>query len=53
MVVNTFIKSISPTTCSVYGGCEVTITGGPFSDNGLENNVKIGDTDCLVMTSSN
>lgn len=50
--VNGYMKSISPLTGSPYGGTILTITGGPFSFNGLENNVKIGRTDCFVLTST-
>lgn len=49
--VNSYITSISPLKGSVYGGTIITITGGPFSNNGLENNVKVGNTDCLVTRS--
>ena len=41
--VNSYIDSISPSTGSVYGGTKITIIGGPFSDNGLENNVPINE----------
>ena len=50
--VNTYIDSITPASGSPNGGTIVTIEGGPFSFNGLENNVKIGDTDCLVLSST-
>ena len=52
LMVNTYIDSITPNTGSPYGGTVVVIEGGPFSLNGLENNVKIGDTDCLVISST-
>ena len=38
---------------SINGGTKVTITGGPFSQNILENPVKIGNTDCIVQDNSN
>ena len=50
---NSYITSITPQEGSVYGGTEITITGGPFSNNGLENNVKVWNHDCLVTSSSN
>ena len=31
----------------------ITVTGGRFSENGLENNIKIGDTNCIVDSSTN
>ena len=53
--VNAYIYEIepSPLKCSTLGGCVITIKGIAFSENGLENNVKVGDTDCLVLSSSN
>ena len=53
--VNGYINNITPISGSPYGGTEITITGVPFSDHPeygvLENNVKIGNTDCLVFYS--
>lgn len=46
------VTSISPTTGSVYGGALITITGVNFSDEPLDNPVKIGDHYCFVQTSS-
>lgn len=50
--VHSTITSISPTSGSVYGGALVTITGENFSNEPLDNPVKIGDDFCYVITSS-
>lgn len=50
---NSYIRTITPQSGSAYGGTQITITGGPFSNNGLENNVKVWNNDCLVESSSN
>ena len=42
------ITSVSPLTGSKYGGTLVTITGENFSDDLLDNPVKIGDHYCYV-----
>jgi hypothetical protein len=46
------VTSISPLTGSVYGGTLVTIEGENFSDNPLDNPVKIGADYCYVQTTS-
>jgi hypothetical protein len=50
--VHSTINSISPTSGSIYGGALVTISGENFSDEPLDNPVKIGDDFCYVITSS-
>jgi len=46
------ITSVSPLTGGKYGGALVTITGENFSDEPLDNPVKIGDHYCYVQTTS-
>lgn len=46
------VHSVSPLRGSKYGGALVTITGENFSDNALDNPVKIGDNYCYVITTS-
>jgi hypothetical protein len=46
------ITSVSPLTGSKYGGALVTITGENFSNDPLDNPVKIGDNYCYVITTS-
>lgn len=46
------VTDISPLEGSIYGGTLVTITGENFSDDALDNPVKIGDDYCYVITSS-
>lgn len=46
------VSSVSPLTGSKYGGALVTITGENFSDNALDNPVKIGEHYCYVQTTS-
>jgi hypothetical protein len=46
------LNSASHPVSSVYGGALLTITGKTFSNDPLDNNVKIGTTDCIVQTSS-
>lgn len=46
------ITSVSPLEGSIYGGTLVTITGENFSDEPLDNPVKIGNDYCYVITSS-
>jgi hypothetical protein len=41
-----------PKQGSIYGGTTVTITGENFSNDPLDNPVKIGDHYCYVETSS-
>lgn len=45
------ITDFNPKSGSIYGGTLITITGATFSNNKLDNNVKIGDVDCLVVSS--
>jgi len=52
LVVGASVSSISPTSGSKYGGTLITITGENFSDEVLDNPVKIGDNYCNVITSS-
>jgi hypothetical protein len=52
LLVHSTVTSVSPTRGSVYGGALVTITGENFSDEPLDNPVKIGDHYCYVETSS-
>jgi hypothetical protein len=46
------IISYTPSLGSINGGTKITITGHTFSDDSLDNNVRIGRTDCLVLSSS-
>lgn len=46
------VHSVSPLIGSKYGGALVTITGENFSDEPLDNPVKIGDNYCYVITTS-
>lgn len=46
------ITSFSPQSGSALGGTLVTIDGVNFSDNPLDNPVKVGDNYCLVETTS-
>lgn len=46
------VHSVSPTRGSKYGGALLTITGENFSDNPLDNPVKIGNEYCYVITTS-
>jgi hypothetical protein len=46
------IISYTPSLGSINGGTNITITGHTFSDDYLDNNVRIGRTDCLVLSSS-
>lgn len=50
--VSSKITGVSPLSGSVYGGALVTITGENFSNEPLDNPVKIGDNYCYVITSS-
>jgi hypothetical protein len=47
------ILDFSPRQGSIYGGTLITITGYNFSSDPLDNNVRIGITDCIVETSEN
>jgi hypothetical protein len=49
---NSYITTFDPKTGSTAGGTQITITGGPFSNNGLENNVMIGNANCIVFYST-
>jgi hypothetical protein len=46
------VTGISPKQGSALGGTTVTITGENFSDDALDNPVMIGDSDCLVQSTS-
>ena len=46
------VTSITPSQGSTLGGTLVTFTGGHFSDDALDNPVKIGDHYCLVEETS-
>ncbi len=46
------VTGISPSYGSVYGGTILTITGENFSENILDNPVKVGDHYCDVLTSN-
>ena len=46
------VHSVTPLSGSKYGGALVTITGENFSDNPLDNPVKIGSNYCYVITTS-
>lgn len=46
------VTNISPTYGSIYGGTIITITGENFSDNILDNPVKVGDSYCDVLTTN-
>lgn len=50
--VHSTITSIFPLSGSMYGGALVTITGENFSNDPLDNPVKIGDHYCFVQTTS-
>ena len=52
LVVQAVLSDFTPKSGSIYGGTLITITGSVFSNDGLDNNVKIGKTDCIVITSS-
>lgn len=52
LTVKSEVISISPNTGSIYGGTLVTIEGINFSDDPYDNPVKIGNTYCLVQTTS-
>jgi hypothetical protein len=46
------VHSVTPLAGSKYGGALVTITGENFSDDPLDNPVKIGANYCYVITTS-
>lgn len=46
------VTGVSPLTGSIYGGALVTITGENFSNDPLDNPVKIGNNYCYVITTS-
>jgi hypothetical protein len=50
--VQSKIIGVSPLSGSIYGGTLVTITGENFSNEPLDNPVKIGNNYCYVITSS-
>ena len=50
--VHSTITSVTPTKGSLYGGTLVTIKGENFSNEPLDNPVKIGSHYCYVITSS-
>ena len=47
------VTDFNPKQGSIEGGTLITITGYNFSTDGLDNNVRIGKTDCIVQSSSN
>ena len=49
---NMVITTISPSSGSIHGGQTITIAGGGFTDNIEMTQVKIGDTNCTVLTAS-
>lgn len=46
------VTGVSPQSGSIYGGTLVTITGENFSNDPLDNPVKIGNDYCYVITTS-
>lgn len=50
--VNGYIYDIQPAGGSPFGGTIVTITGDCWSNDGLDNNVLVGNVDCIVKSSS-
>lgn len=52
LAVEAYVTSISPSSGSKYGGTLVTITGVNFGTDPYDNPVKIGNTYCLVQTTS-
>ena len=46
------ITGITPSSGSLYGGTEVTITGENFSELKEDNPVIIGDAECIVSEST-
>lgn len=46
------VLDFSPKTGSIYGGTVITITGENFSDDPLDNPVKIGEHYCFVLTTN-
>lgn len=46
------VTSIYPLEGSKYGGSLITVTGENFSDDPLDNPIKIGDNYCYVITTS-
>lgn len=52
LTVGTTITGVTPLTGSLYGGALITITGENFSNEPLDNPVKIGSNYCYVITSS-
>ncbi len=52
LTVEGLVTGVSPLTGSIYGGALVTITGENFSNDPLDNPVKIGDHYCYVITTS-
>ena len=50
--VHASVTSVSPLTGSTLGGTLITITGENFSNDHLDNPVKIGDDYCYVLSSS-
>ena len=52
LFVGAKVTSVTPVTGSYLGGTLLTIDGENFSDDILNNSVKVGDTDCILETSS-
>jgi len=47
------VTAFSPSQGSLHGGTLVTVTGYNFSTDIQDNPIRIGNTDCLVLSSSN
>jgi hypothetical protein len=52
LAVKSEVTGVTPSEGSIYGGTLVTIDGINFSDDPMDNPVKIGDAYCLVLTSA-
>lgn len=52
MTVKSEVSNISPLSGSLLGGTLITIEGVNFSDDALDNPVKVGDYWCFVQTST-
>lgn len=48
LLVQTTVSKVEPSSGSIYGGSLLTITGENFSDDPLDNPVKVGDAYCLI-----
>ncbi|XP_066271168.1 fibrocystin-L-like [Branchiostoma lanceolatum] len=52
VTVNLKVTQMDPSKGSLYGGTTVTILGKGFSENVADAEVKLGDTECEVLSSS-